>query len=103
MGPSPERALGFSIRGPIGRDDLDSLCERICALFAEQQPEVAVCDVQGVEPDAVTVEALARLQLAARRRGCVVRLQGASAPLRELVDLMGLTDVLADHETIVGA
>ena len=50
----------------------------------------------GVEPDAVTVDALARLQVAAGRLGCTVRLRNASAGLRELVALMGLRDVLTD-------
>ena len=49
----------------------------------------------GVGVDAVTVDALARLQLAAQRRGCRVRLRNASAELRELVAFMGLADVLA--------
>ncbi len=57
--------------------------------------EVA-CDVAGAAPDAVTVDALARLQLAAMRVGCAVRLQGASEPLLELVELMGLSNVLPE-------
>jgi hypothetical protein len=44
----------------------------------------------------VTVDALARLQLAAHRRGCKVRLRGASSELVELVTFMGLRDVLPD-------
>ena len=86
--------MDFAIRGPIARSDLPGLCDRVCALFEQDRPEVAYCDVRGVEPDAVTVDALARLQLAARRRGCQVRLRNASAPLLELVAFMGLTDVL---------
>jgi ABC-type transporter Mla MlaB component len=42
----------------------------------------------------VTVDALARLQLAARRHQCQVRLRGASNELRALVAFMGLGDVL---------
>jgi hypothetical protein len=42
------------------------------------------------------VDALARLQLAARRRGCVIRLRHASPELLELVDFMGLADVLPE-------
>ena len=57
---------------------------------------VAYCEVAGVEPDAVTVDALARLQLAARRHGCRVRLRDASPELLELVAFMGLRDVLPD-------
>ena len=57
--------LAFSIYGPISRSDLSGLCERVCRLLAEAEAELVVaCDAQGVEPDAVTVEALARLQLA---------------------------------------
>jgi hypothetical protein len=44
----------------------------------------------------VTVDALARLQLAARRNDCRVRLRHASQELRDLVDFMGLADVLTD-------
>jgi ABC-type transporter Mla MlaB component len=88
--------LAFAIRGPIGPADLPGLCDRVCALLQRSEARVAFCDVRGVEPDAVTVDALARLQLAARRHGCQVRLSYASAELVELVDFMGLTDVLPD-------
>ena len=54
------------------------------------------CDVHGVTADAVTVDALARLQLAARRHQCQVRLRGASDELCALVAFMGLNDVLPD-------
>lgn len=92
-GPHP---LGFTIRGPISREDLPGLCDRVCRLLAATQPEVVRCDVTGVAADAVTVEALARLQLAARRHGCRVRLRNASVELVELVEFMGLTAVLAE-------
>ena len=87
--------MDFAIWGPIARDDLPGLCDRVCALLGESGA-VAGCDVGGVGVDAVTVDALARLQLAARRRGCRIRLRNASIELRELVELMGLSDVLAD-------
>jgi len=47
-----------------------------------------------VPADAVTVDALARLQAAAGRYGCRVRLRRASDELLELVAFMGLEDVL---------
>lgn len=56
-----------------------------------------LCDVTGVEVDAVCVDALARLALAAQRRGCLIRLQGASAELVALIALMGLEQVLLDE------
>jgi ABC-type transporter Mla MlaB component len=88
--------LEFTIEGPILRADLPGLCDRVCALLSRGDADDAVCDVRGVQADAVTVDALARLQLAARRRGCRVRLRGASGELRELVAFMGLEDVLLD-------
>lgn len=41
-----------------------------------------------------TVDALARLALAARRRGYRLRLRSLSRELRELIELAGLTEVL---------
>ena len=86
--------ITFAVWGPIRRDDLHGLCDRVCSVLTSTPAATAVCDVEGVEPDAVTVEALARLQLAARRTGCRVRLRNASDELLELVAFMGLTDVL---------
>ena len=94
MGLSAPRTLAFSVHGPITRADLPGLCDRVCALLTQNGPEVAFCDVETVAPDAVTCEALARLQLAAKRLGCQVRLCNASPELRELVAFMGLEDVL---------
>jgi ABC-type transporter Mla MlaB component len=42
----------------------------------------------------VTVDALARLQLVARRRNCRIQLHQASEQLRDLVAFMGLEQVL---------
>lgn len=88
--------IDFAITGPISRADLPGLCDRVCALLVAHRPAIAVCDVDGVQPDAVCVNALARLQLAAWRHGCTVRLRHASPALLELVAFMGLADVLAD-------
>jgi STAS domain len=65
------------------------------ATSAPHSPRSVVeCDVQGVNPDAATVEALARLQLIAHRNGCTIRLRNASAELLEVVEWMGLGSVL---------
>ena len=95
MAGAPPQTVAFAVRGPIALADLPGLCERVCALLREAGAEVVVCDVAGVEPDLVTVDALARLQLAARRNGCQVRLHHASDELLDLVAFMGLGDVLA--------
>jgi ABC-type transporter Mla MlaB component len=95
---APTSTIVFAIDGPIARADLPGLCDRVCELLQRSRPEVALCDVRGIDVDAVTVDALARLQLAARRHGCTVRLQNASSDLLELVAFMGLQNVLAEIE-----
>ena len=100
---TPAPTTTFAVWGPIARGDLPGLCDRVCTLLTSTSAEVAFCDVEDVQPDAVTVEALARLQLAARRTGCQVRLQNATGELLELVAFMGLADVLPDHEDEGGA
>jgi ABC-type transporter Mla MlaB component len=92
---APQRVV-FAIHGPIERSDLPGLCERVCRLLEAGRAEIAFCEVNGVAPDAVTADALAQLQLAAGRRGCQVRLRGASSELLELLAFMGLSDVLPD-------
>ncbi len=94
MAASPPMTITFAIWGPIEREDLPGLCDRVCALLERTGASVVLCDVGGVAADAVTVDALARLQLAARRHRCVIRLRGASDRLRALVAFMGLDDVL---------
>ena len=91
-----ETTVFFRVWGPIAREDLAGLCDRVCGLLSQSRARDVVCDVSGVEPDVVTVDALARLQLAARRHGCRVRLRRASPELLELVEFMGLADVLPD-------
>ena len=89
--------VALAIRGPITRADLPALCDRIRALLRESGAAVAVCDVHEVECDAVTVDALARLQLAARETGCRVQLRRPCPELVRLVEFMGLGDVFADR------
>jgi ABC-type transporter Mla MlaB component len=85
--------VAFVIRGPISRADLPGLYDRVGGVLGARGAVVA-CDVAGVDPNAVTVDALARLQLGARRRGCCVRLCNACDELLDLVELMGLSHVL---------
>ena len=89
------RPVAVTIRGPLQRTDLPGLYTRVCALFAANRGATLVCDVTQVAVDAVAVEALARLQLGARRHGCTVRLLSAPHDLVELATYMGLEDVVA--------
>ncbi len=52
------------------------------------------CDVRALPADAAAVDALARLQLAAKRVGLELRLRHASAELCCLIECTGLEEVL---------
>jgi hypothetical protein len=93
MGATAPELPSLTIRGPITRNDLPGLCDRVCALLGTTPAPVVACQVDGVEPSAVTVDALCRLQVAARRRQCRIELRGASPELLELVAFMGLENV----------
>ena len=97
MTRAPPRTLVLEVRAPLARSDLPGLYARTCALLGEREVEVVLCGVAGIAPDAVAVEALARLQLAARRAGAEVRVFGASRALRELIEFMGLGEVLPEE------
>jgi len=94
MTPSPPSCVTLEISGPLERAGLPALFERTCALLERSRPDLLCCVVGAVEADAVAVDALARLALAARRHGARVLLSGASPELCDLVSLMGLADVL---------
>jgi hypothetical protein len=56
---------------------------------------VIVCDVRAlVDPDLAAVDTLARLHLVAKRLGYELRLSNACDPLRELLELAGLTEIV---------
>ena len=68
----------------------------MCALLEGSGASVAICDVSQAKADAVTVDALARLQLVARRTGCRLSLCHVSPELRALIELVGLREILGD-------
>jgi hypothetical protein len=55
---------------------------------------VILCDVSGLAATLDTIDALARLQLNARRRGCRLQLRNIDGALKELIALIGLRDTL---------
>jgi ABC-type transporter Mla MlaB component len=92
--PEPS-TIALVIAGPIAAADVSGLCERVRALLESNDADLLVCDVRSIlRPDASTIEALARLQLTARRLGRKVTLRDAGEALQELLALMGLTDVV---------
>jgi hypothetical protein len=82
-------------RSPIEPQDIPVLCRRARVLLERSEAELVVCDVAAlVDPDAVAVEALARVWLTVRRLGRGVRLRRSCHELEELLAFMGLAEVL---------
>jgi len=93
--PPEANAIHVVISGPITRAAIAGLCERVGVALEGSGADLVVCDVGAlVDPDAAMVDALARLQLTARRLGCQVRLRDACGELRELLTLVGLGEVV---------
>jgi ABC-type transporter Mla MlaB component len=90
------RAVSLRISGPLEPAALPALFERTCALLEAEDAQIVRCEVAGVKADVVAIDALAHVALAARRRGCGVRLCGASEELLALVAFLGLADLLRE-------
>ena len=81
--------------GPVARDAIPAMCERARRLLQGCDAGPVACDVGALaEPDATTIDALARLQLTARRLGRRVELRSACEELEDLLTLTGLLGVL---------
>lgn len=64
------------------------------ALLNDRPAAVIACDVSGLGATLDTIDALARLQLMARRRGVHLQLCNIDDPLDELITFVGLRDAL---------
>jgi hypothetical protein len=65
---------------------------------------VVVCDVTGLGPPGLAaVDALARMELTARRAGGRIRLRGPDPALRALLDLVGLRFETSDSSVSTGS
>jgi hypothetical protein len=90
----------WAIGPSIARADIPGLCERLARRLLPPDPAtgLVVCDVGAItDPDAVTIEALARLQLTAQRLGHNLLLYRAGRELLDLLTLTGLGDILPLH------
>ena len=94
--PPGSSTIVLVLSGPILRADVAGLCERVQSVLESSHADRAVCEVGGVvAPDVVTVEALCRLQLIARRVGLEIRFLHAHGALRDLFALTGLSEVVS--------
>jgi len=95
-GSNARRSIVVAVGSQIAPSDLATLCSGVRARLGRSGAEVVVIDLGAVRaPDAVTVDAMARLALTARRLGCDVELRDAPA---DLVDLLAFTGL----DTVVG-
>jgi anti-anti-sigma regulatory factor len=93
--------IAIAIDGPIERADLPALCERVRERLEAAGSGRVICDVGELAvADAVTVDALARFQLVARRVGLEVRLSRPSPDLAALLALIGLREILPPCEPL---
>lgn len=96
--PSPRSAPStglLALSGPIAEDDVARLVERLTAVIHSSDAPTIVCDVRQLPASIRTIEALARLQLTARRHARRIRLRRASPELVQLLELVGLADVVS--------
>ena len=97
---APSSPLGTAsivliLSGPIAPPAIPAFCGRAGEAIRLADGEQVVCDVAAlVDPDAATVDALARLQLTARRLGRRLQLRWACQDLQALLAMMGLSEVL---------
>ena len=98
-GPSSQMAPGpstivLSLRSPLARAEVRALCEEGRALLESSGAEVLVCDASALATsDAVAVDAIARLQLTARRLGSRICIREPPADLCSLLRFTGLAEV----------
>jgi anti-anti-sigma factor len=93
-GPGPG-ALVLVLAGRIDHENVPALVEGVCGVLDSSGAEQVICDVTAVSaPDAVAVDALARLQLAVRRRGSQVWLRTGDGPVADLLMLAGLHEIV---------
>ena len=94
MSFGPHRGLNYMIEyrvtGAIAPADIPKLCDRIAVLIEANDCEVVVDVGELVHPDAAAIDAVARLQLTAKRLGRPLRFKNASCELAQLLDFCGL-------------
>lgn len=94
LGVDAAQPIEMRIAGRVTPADVPRLCEELSARLSSTGVTEAICDVGGLtHTDLAAINALARLQLTARRLGCRIRLRNAGPELRALLDLVGLGEV----------
>jgi ABC-type transporter Mla MlaB component len=93
--PRGPRTIILDLRGSVARAAVPGLCEHLRLQLSTGDVDLVTVEVGGLaNPDQIAIDALARLQLTARRLGSSIRLRHARAKLRDLLVLTGLCDQL---------
>jgi ABC-type transporter Mla MlaB component len=92
--------ITLAIAGPLTRQDLPGLTRRVRELLERTGATGLTCDLAGLEADAVAVDALARIALAARRAGAQLIVTRASGDLLSLIAFMGLDCAVGEGQAL---
>ena len=84
------------------REDVCRLCEQLRAVMSSCAADTVICDVHALPPNARALEALARLQLTARRARRRIRLQRAAPELLQLLEFAGLAEAIPYEPLAIG-
>lgn len=93
--PPPDNCTYVLPLVPLQREEVPALVERLRRGLVGGGIANVLCDVHGLLPDLITIEALVRVRLTARRLGAGVRLRGASPRLIHALQVCGLGELFA--------
>ena len=86
---------------PASATRIDQMCDELRVLIAQTDYGPVPCDVDALRPpDLTAIEALARLQLTARRLNRSICLINASRDLVDLLEFAGLADLCPSRRKV---
>ena len=91
--------IELHLAGRVSRSDAARVGRNVRRALDDRPAAWIVCDVGALgSPDAAVIDILCRIRLIAGRRGCRVRLRGASPELAELLFAFGFADLFHEPE-----
>lgn len=88
--------LVVTLAGRLDRPDAARIAALVDDHLRRSPARFVICDVGGlVAPDAVALDVICRIRLGARRFRARLRLRRAAPELVDLIDLVGLRDILS--------
>jgi len=96
------RVATLVVHGPLASYDSLPLCERASALLRPSRHGFCYCLLVDLDCDLASVDALARLALAAKRNDCEMCFLGASSMLCQLMNALGLSQLMRNNRGAEG-